>query len=29
MATQPHFCRKKHEQPFSIILKANTNRFLT
>jgi hypothetical protein len=25
----PHFCRKLHERPFSIILKANTNGFFT
>jgi hypothetical protein len=25
----PHFCRKYHERPFSIILKANTNGFFT
>jgi hypothetical protein len=24
----PHFCRKYHERPFSIILKANTYAFL-
>jgi hypothetical protein len=25
----PHFCRKLHERPFSIIPKDNTYRFLT
>jgi hypothetical protein len=25
----PHFCRKYHERPFSIILKATTNGFFT
>jgi hypothetical protein len=25
----PHFCRKLHEQPFSIISKDNTYGFLT
>jgi hypothetical protein len=25
----PYFCRKLHQRPFSIILKANTYRFLT
>jgi hypothetical protein len=25
----PHFCRKLHERPFSIIPKANTYKFLT
>jgi hypothetical protein len=29
MATQPPFCRKSNERPFSIIPKANTYEFLT